>query len=414
MSYCQASRVAILTHVSPTTQQRLFTPGTGATPPALTGREREQGVLTQCRADLLGGTSPPHDVVLTGPRGTGKTVLINWFERACRDHEPDVDVVKLTPADIPTRDALIEVLAPPPGIAKLLPRKPGVAAVGSVEWAPPSGGVRNLRAELTARCRRKPLALLLDEAHTLDLEVGRTLLNASQQVRADAPFLLVLAGTPGLAAHLCTMNVSFWSRLGEGRLGIGLLSDAAARAALVEPLAAHGEGIDADALATVVENSQRYPYFIQLWGEALWKRLLATGATRLTAAHAAAARPDVVARVTDYYEDRYLELDQSGWLAVAERVAARFQSMPTLTYEELKSTVAAGLPAHAEPGQVHAAVNALQRLGFVWRPPGQLPPVRYEPGIPSLMAHVLDHTATAHAAPRHGEDEGENHGAGRP
>ena len=207
---------AILIDVSPTTQQRLFTPGTGATPPALTGREREQGVLTECLADLLGGTSPPHDVVLTGPRGTGKTVLINWFERACRDHEPDVDVLKLTPADIPTRDALIEILAPSPGIAKLLPRKLGVAAVGSVEWAPPTGGVRNLRAELTARCRRKPLAALLDEAHTLDLEVGRTLLNASQQVRVDAPFLLVLAGTPGLAAHLGAMDVSFWSRLGEG------------------------------------------------------------------------------------------------------------------------------------------------------------------------------------------------------
>ena len=63
---------------------------------------------------------------------------------------------------------------------------------------------------------------------------------------------------------------------------------------------------------------------------------LATGATRLTAAHAAAAQPDVATRVTDYYEDRYLELDRSGWLAVAERVADRFQSMATLTYEQLK------------------------------------------------------------------------------
>ena len=107
--------------MSPTTQQRLFTPGTGATPPALSGREREQGVLTRCLADLLGGKSPPHDVVLTGPRGTGKTVLINWFERACRDHETDVDVVKLTPSHIPTRDALIEVLTPPAEIARLLP-----------------------------------------------------------------------------------------------------------------------------------------------------------------------------------------------------------------------------------------------------------------------------------------------------
>ena len=71
--------------------------------------------------------------------------------------------------------------------------------------------------------------------------------------------------------------------------------------------------------------------------------------------------------------------------------------MPTLTYVELKSAVAGGLSAHANPGQVHAALDALQRLGFVWRPPGQLPPVCYEPGIPSLMEHVLDHAAPAPA-----------------
>ena len=395
-------------------EQRVFTPGTGADPPALTGREREQAVLTQCLADLLGGASPPHDVVLTGPRGNGKTVLLNWFKRACREREPEVDVAALTPNDIPTGDALVDVLSPPPGIAKLLPRKVGVAAVGSVEWAPRSGGMRNLRAELTARCRKRPLAVLLDEAHTLELEVGRTLLNTSQQVRDEAPFLLVLAGTPGLPAHLGAMNVSFWSRLGVGRLGIGLLSDAATRAALVEPLAAHGVSIDADALDSVVEDSQRYPYFIQVWGRALWHQRLTTGATRLTADHAVAARPDVAARVTDYYEDRYLELDQSGWLAVAERVAAQFQSVPTLTYEELKSAVAAGLALNVDPGQAQAALTALQRLGFVWRPPGQLPPVRYEPGIPSLMAHVLDHAAPTPATPGLAEDEGENRGDGAP
>ena len=98
-----------------------FTPGTGATPSALTGREREQAVLRRCLADLLGGASPPHDTVLTGPRGTGKTVLLNRFKRACGDRATEVDEAALT-SDTPTQEALVEILGPPPGMTKLLAR----------------------------------------------------------------------------------------------------------------------------------------------------------------------------------------------------------------------------------------------------------------------------------------------------
>ena len=242
------------------TPQRVFTPGDGAVPPALTGREREEEVLTQCLADLAGGRAPPHNVVLTGPRGNGKTALLRWFERACAKGGRDVDLVHVTPADVPSREDLVDVLSPPAGLARLLPRKLGLAAVGSVEWASPPPTARTLTARLVARCRKQPLAVLLDEAHTLDLEVGRTLLNASQQVRAEAPFLLVLAGTPGLPAHLGAMNANFWSRLAGGHLGIGRLSDEATRGALVGPLEKYGVRIDPEALDAVVESSQRYPY----------------------------------------------------------------------------------------------------------------------------------------------------------
>ena len=370
---------------------RVFSPGTGATPPALTGREREQAVLTQCLADLLDGASPPHDVVLIGPRGNGKTVLLNWFERACRDHEADVDVAALTPNDIPSRDELVELLSPPSSMAKLLPRKVGVAAVGSVEWAPPSAGVRNLRTELTARCRKKPLAVLIDEAHTLDLEVGRTLLNVSQQVRDKAPFLLVLVGTPGLPSHLGAMDASFWGRLGKGRLGIGLLSLAAARAALVEPLADHGVCIDVDTLDAVVEDSQRYPYFIQLWGEALWDQRLGTGATRLTDAHANAARLEVAARITDYYQDRYRELEARGLLAAAVATGPLFQAGAAASASDHAIDAALATTGADAAGRL-AAREELNRLGYIWSPPGQLPPVAWVAGIPSLMTHVLDHS----------------------
>ena len=75
-----------------------------------------------------------------------------------------------------------------------------------------------------------------------------------------------MAGTPGLTAHLAAMNASFWSRLGDGRLDIALLSYVGARAALVEQLAAHDVDIEGEALHAIIEHRQRYPYFIQHLG----------------------------------------------------------------------------------------------------------------------------------------------------
>ena len=60
-------------------------------------------------------------------------------------------------------------------------------------------------------------------------------------------------------------------------MGIGRLSEAAAKEALVVPLGTRKVSIEADALDSVVERTQRYAYFVQLWGEALWDRHLATG-----------------------------------------------------------------------------------------------------------------------------------------
>ena len=70
----------------------------------------------------MAGAAPPHNVVLIGPRGNGKTALLGWFKSACGQADRRVDVVALTPPDVPTEARLINALAPR-RLAKWLPRK---------------------------------------------------------------------------------------------------------------------------------------------------------------------------------------------------------------------------------------------------------------------------------------------------
>lgn len=376
-------------------ETRLFAPGTGAYPPVLAGREREQAVLSQCLSDLTAGGSPPHDVVLIGPRGNGKTALLGWFENAC--HDASVHVVRLVPSRVGDRDALLGAMLPAGRLRRWLPTKLGVAGMGKAEWEPPAAPMSNFMDRLVARCRRRPTAVLVDEAHTLDLKVAQILLNVSQDVRPKAPFMLVLAGTPGLLAHLGKTNASFWDRLGKGLLGIGRLSDAAAKEALTTPLAEQGVCIDDDALETAIARSQRFAYFVQLWGEALWDQRLATGETRLTASHAAAAAPAVAARTTEYYQRRYRELEAAALLPAAVAVASVFED--GMDARATDGDIGTALASAGEDAADRLALREeLNRLGYIWCPPGQLPPVVWQPGIPSLMQYVQDQAAVSPAS----------------
>ena len=217
----------------------------------------------------------------------------------------------------------------------------------------------------------------------------------STSARKCAPkrrFFWCWRARPGLLAHLGKMNASFWDRLGEGLLGIGLLSDAAAREALVEPLREQRVCIDADALDSVIEQSQRYAYFVQLWGQALWNQRLATGETRLTAGHVAAALPKIEMRTTEYYQRRYRELEAGELLPAATAVAPLFREGMDATATDGETNAA--LAASGTEARL-AAREELNRLGYIWCPPGQLPPVVWSPGIPSLTQFVVQQGASA-------------------
>ncbi|MCY4372353.1 MAG: hypothetical protein OXC31_01190 [Spirochaetaceae bacterium] len=43
-----------------------------------------------------------------------------------------------------------------------------------------------------------------------------------------------------------------------------------------------------------------------------------------------------------------------------------------------------------------AAREELNHLGYIWSPPGQLPPIVWLAGVPSLMTHILERAPLSH------------------
>ncbi|MDE0154962.1 MAG: ATP-binding protein [Gammaproteobacteria bacterium] len=377
----------------------LFVPGSGALPPVLAGRDDDLRVLQGFLQRLLNNRQIPADVVIYGPRGNGKTVLLESFRRQCE--EQGTDTLDLTPAALGNvTDLAAHLLYDDSAIGKFLTSVTpsglsiDLQAIGA-RWdsmtpvEKDNVKRRHLVQMLLERCRKRPLVVALDEAHTLAAEVGHTLLNASQQARKQgAPFLLVVAGTPNLRDHLNQMSATFWNR--AEKIGIGRLSREATIEALAAPLAGAGITFDQDALDRVVRESQRYPYFIQLWGEALCHAMVDAGRFRVQTGIVEAAGPRFEASKTAYYGDRYRELRKQGLLQAAGAVADLFAGQETAGYTDLSDhlVVQTGVAAQTADTQLDRLAN----LGYIWQPAGD---DACEPGIPSLMTYVQAQLATA-------------------
>ncbi len=360
-----------------------FRPGTGAPPPYLAGREREQGLFRGLLEELVAGAPPPSEVILYGPRGNGKTVLLRWLRQEARSHA-GVEVLARTPSAIADRTRLAEELLPETWWRRYGPDE---VEVGGITWRPGRGRPPSPEVVLETRARRGPFLLLLDEAHTLDPEVGRELLNASQEVGRELPFLLVLAGTPNLRSRLNRMGASFWNRAQLVR--VGRLSEDGAAAALERPFEEHGVAVEEDALAALVRSSQCYPFFLQVIGGAVWRQVAGRdpGGRRVTGATLDRARHEFEEVKGEYYLHRFDELRERRLLPVGRAVAEAFRDSARIGDPQLDGALAAGLGDAATPEAVNAATETLSDLGFIWRVRAR---PEWEPGIPSLMDYIRE------------------------
>ena len=360
-----------------------FRAGEGRLPPCLAGREREQGILVNMLAELAGRESPERNVVLIGPRSNGKTTLLRWTEQQAEARK--IDVVWRTPDKLKTPDDLATALIPPRRWRKALPEELTLGVpVAGVKWNL-GGDAQTFEDLLMARCGKRPLVMLLDEAHTLEPGVACNLLNTAQVVGSRQAFLLVCAGTPRLEQTLKDADATFWDKCKT--LGVGLLRRDDARRALAEPFERAGMAFEARTLEKAVRSAHGYPIFVQQLGSALWDE----------AANRAASAVDeevlqVAARAFDmekaiFYTRRTEELRHEGLLPAAEAVAKRFSqtSRNVLAYEELED--ATGDPE---------AIARLEYLGYVWRRPGSM---NRTPGVPSLMNFVHVHARNRERRP---------------
>ena len=374
---------------------RPFRPGFGGAPPYLAGREEEQRLLRERLAELAGGDPPGTALFLYGPRGNGKTVLLKWLEREVAESFPGLDVLFLTPSRVPTLVQLAQHIAPRSWLAGFRPSEVKIPALSAtIAWGIEGGPLPPLEELLEARVRNRPLLLILDEAHTLNREVGHTLLNATQFLEGEHPFLLVLAGTPDLPRRLRDMNASFWGR--GTRIRVGRLKDAAAAEAIRVPLGQHGVSVAGEVLDSVVRDCHGYPYFTQVWGDAIWRQICDAGGEprpEVTATDRDLARERFAETRDAYYQLRYGEIADERLLPAARAVADAFVAAreasgdreEALTYEQLDAAVARGLGSEADPDRAFAVRQRLDHLGFIW---GTARGPSWEPGIPSLMDYL--------------------------
>ena len=176
--------------------------------------------MAPMEAAIEAKAAPAADVILHGPRGNGKTVLLDVI--GDRLEQVGALVVRATAhEELASWRTLANALAPDDGWRRAL-RRLAERAGGAVPSRLSLFGVRldlnradgpSARQMLASRCAEVPFALLVDEAHALSPKIGGQLLDASQSIRRmGAPFLLVLAGTPGIQQALRGMGTTFWER----------------------------------------------------------------------------------------------------------------------------------------------------------------------------------------------------------
>ena len=359
-----------------------YTPGAGQAPAVLSGRGQELEDFETRLRRLENGRAAQCTLVV-GLRGVGKTVLLSTFSRAALRRDWVVAEHELTPTGdlLATtarlaRQCLLE-LSPPSGwsraaarVADLLSgfevsyRLAGLAVSRSAADAQPASGdpAQDVAALLVAlgqaaQDHGRGVVLLLDELQFAAAEpLGALVAGLHKVAQRSLPLTAVAAGLPQTRGVLAEA-ASYSERMFDTR-EVGALDVQDARAALAEPAAAEGVAFDDDAVGEAVRFSEGYPFFLQVFGDQVWR--LASD-ERIEAEDVQRAAPQVVATL-----DRRFFTFRTDGLPVAQRRYLRAMAeLPAQGRSSGEVARVLGLASSAPIGQTR---EALIRRGLIYAP----------------------------------------------
>ena len=367
-----------------------FTPGVGRLPSYMGHRPEIEQPLLETLTRFRSGEPDNHLACLYGPRGNGKTVLLRWLGKQANREDEGLPIayVRLIPEHLESSERLCRQ------VVKTLEGTPRLLDHVSVDVETGIPGLFTLRLGDSGRedpilglsdwleQDRHPVLFAVDEAHEADPATLGRFLNAAQLAGERRPVAAVLAGTPGLQDTLRSSRASFWDR---GRnLAVGLLPEPEAQDALRQPFLENGLSVDDGAIATLAREANDYPYFLQLYGEAAWDIMKASGSRRLESEHV----PQVIQATNTarrrYYGNRYDEFMRAGALGLARDVALAFRDADIPMTNDGINRLLARHPG--DPAEMRALLNA---KGYIWRDDDD----HWTAGIPSLMDYMIEETA---------------------
>ena len=359
-----------------------FTPGFGTEPPTLAGRD---GILRRIATAMAAGPRHPDTtLIITGARGTGKTVLLNAAERESRERGWAAIAVSASEEGGVSWNVSLAASDTARWPEQWRQQETGFGADVRGRRTAGGSGRRTLRAALTdladaALLQDAGVLVTVDELQAAASEDAQTFANAIQHVsrREQRPVMFIGAGLPDVEdTILADDGITFFQRC--RRAEIGPISDPDVRTALEQPVLDAGGWIESSALEAAVAAASGYPFMVQLIGFHAWEHARAPEAG-ITADSMAKALKDagdemvrlvimpVWKRLSDA-DRRFVEAMavDDGESRVAD-IAARLGKLPTHVGVYRARLIRAGVIASSGHGRVRFVHEALRQ----WlRPPG--------------------------------------------